>query len=195
VNNFKSQIRNTDIYLIDQILKGNFDNFNSVLDVGCGSGRNLPYFLENNFEVFGIDPSENSINEIKKLTNLNPDNFKVGTIEETSFNQKFDLIICNAVLHFARNRKHFEEMLQSMWSNLSAEGILFIRLASDIGIENLVNEIGDRVFVLSDSSTRFLVNQKMILDYTNKLNANLIEPIKTTNVENLRCMTTWVLRK
>lgn len=195
MNNFKSQIRNTDIYLIDQILKGNFDNFKSVLDVGCGSGRNLHYFLENNFEVFGIDPNENRINEIKKLTNVKPDNFKIGSIETTLFNQKFDLIICNAVLHFARNQKHFEKMLQSMWNNLSAEGILFIRVASDIGIESFVNEIRDRVFVLGDSSTRFLVNQKMILDNTNKLNAKLIEPIKTTNVQNLRAMTTWVLKK
>ncbi len=70
-----------------------------------------------------------------------------------------------------------------------------MRLASDIGIENLVIDAGNRRYFLPDGSERFLVNEQMLLHYTNKLNGELYEPIKTTNVQNLRCMTTWCLKK
>lgn len=195
MNSFKNQIRNTDVYLIDQILKGNFDSFKSVLDVGCGEGRNLPYFLENGFDVYGLDSNANRIQNLLNLPNTNPVNFKVEAVENCSFSNSFDIIICNAVLHFAKSKTHFEEMLYAMWSRLSVGGILFIRLASDIGIENLIESIGDGVYKLPDTSTRYLVNQQMLLEYTQILNGTLVDPIKTTNVQNLRCMTTWVLRK
>jgi tellurite methyltransferase len=44
-----------DIYLFDQLLKGSFDERRRVLDAGCGSGRNLPYFLQRGFDFFAID--------------------------------------------------------------------------------------------------------------------------------------------
>ena len=198
--NLKSQLQNTDIYIIDQILKGRFDNVKNVLDVGCGSGRNLSYFLQNNFDVFGIDPNEKRLEETKKLVSkLNTTtlltNFKIGIAEQIPFESNFDLIICNAVLHFAKNKIQFEEMLFGMWKKLNANGILFIRLASNIGIENLVESIENGNYKLPDRSTRYLVSEKMLLDYSEQLNAKLVEPIKTTNVQNLRCMTTWILRK
>ncbi|MNY50189.1 Ubiquinone/menaquinone biosynthesis C-methyltransferase UbiE [compost metagenome] len=109
--------------------------------------------------------------------------------------EKFDLVISSAVLHFARNVRHFEEMLSSMWRVIRPGGYLFCRLASDIGIEHLVRSIGNGRYILPDGSERFLVNQEMLLRLTGELGATLHEPIKTTNVQNLRSMTTWCLRK
>lgn len=196
----KSQLQKTDIYIIDQILKGRFDCVKSVLDAGCGSGRNLTYFLQNNYNVYGIDPDENRLkqtqNIVKELSPSTPlSNFKVSKAESIPFNQNFDLIICNAVLHFANNKEHFEKILFSLWEKLNNNGILFIRLASDIGIENLVEKLGNGNYVLPGGTTRYLVSEEAILDYTKHLNAELLEPIKTTNVQNLRCMTTWVIKK
>ena len=195
MNLAKDQLHNTDIYLIDQIIKGNFDDFNTVLDVGCGKGRNISYFLNNDFDVFGIDKNPSRIEEVRQLPNANFDNFKVAELENIPFDKKFDLIICNAVLHFAKNKINFEDMLFSMWDKLAKKGILFIRLASDIGIEKSVQSIGDGRYVLPDGTTRYLINQENIIDYTLGLNAQFVEKIKTTNVQNLRCMTTWVLKK
>jgi SAM-dependent methyltransferase len=48
---------NIDIYLFDQLLKGTYEHCSKVLDAGCGGGRNLVYFLNNGFEVYGIDQS------------------------------------------------------------------------------------------------------------------------------------------
>ena len=171
-----------------------------MLDAGCGSGRNLVFFLQNGFEVYGVDQDLNRIKEVQQLAqNLNPlislDNFKVGSVENIPFKNSFDLIIANAVLHFAKSKMHFEQMLFSIWGKLTKDGILFIRLASDIGIESLVTPIENGNFKLPDGSTRYLVSEKMLIDYTTQLHATLVEPIKTTSVQSLRCMTTWVLKK
>ena len=55
--------------------------------------------------------------------------------------------------------------------------------------------LGNGRYHLPDGSERFLVNQQFLLDYTQTLGAELHEPVKTTNVQNMRAMTTWCLRK
>lgn len=192
---------NIDIYLFDQLLKGTYQDCRSILDAGCGSGRNLVYFLRQNMEVFGVDADPEAIAEvirlISSLSNSFPiDHFFVSPVEQLPFdNEQFDLIISSAVLHFAKNLEHFEAMLNSMWRVLKPGGYFFCRLASDIGIESAVQFIGNGRYILPDQSERFLVNQEMLLRFTKKLGGTLHEPIKTTNVQNLRSMTTWCVRK
>ena len=82
-----------------------------------------------------------------------------------------------------------------MWRVLRPGGLFFARLASSIGIEEMVKPIEGRRYLLPDGSERFLVDTEMLISITNKLGAEWLEPLKTTNVQNLRCMTTWVLRK
>ena len=200
-NNLQQLYGNIDIYLFDQLLKGRFDNCQKVLDAGCGGGRNLVYFLRNGFDVYAIDPNPQAVDAVKELAaNLAPaiplTNFTIGAAEDLPFaDAGFDLVISSAVLHFAANEQHFEEMLLSMWRVLKPGGYLFARLASDIGIETLVHSLGNGRYLLPDGSTRFLVNEQMLLNYTMQLNGHLFEPIKTTNVQNLRCMTTWCIQK
>ncbi|ASU33092.1 class I SAM-dependent methyltransferase [Mucilaginibacter xinganensis] len=200
-NNLQQLYGNIDIYLFDQLLKGRFDGCQKVLDAGCGGGRNLVYFLRNGFDVYGIDPNPEAIDAVAELAGmLAPDipasNFQIGAAEDLPFNDAtFDLVISSAVLHFAADTSHFENMLRSMWRVLKPGGYLFARLASDIGIETLVNQLGNGRYLLPDGSERFLVNEEMLLAYTSDLNGQLFEPIKTTNVQNLRCMTTWCIFK
>ncbi len=199
--NLQQLYGNIDIYLFDQLLKGTYDNCHKILDAGCGGGRNLVYFLRNGYEVYGIDPNVNAIDTVKELSKSispgNPlSNFKVAAAEDVPFaDGNFDLVISSAVLHFARNEEHFDTMLHSMWRVLKPGGYFFARLASDTGIEKLVKSLGNGRYLLPDGSERFLVNEASLLNYTQRLNGRLHEPIKTTNVQNLRCMTTWCLRK
>ena len=199
-NQLMEEFGNIDIYLFDQLLKGRFSHCKKVLDVGCGYGRNLVYFLKNDFEVFGVDQNAEAIDEVKRLsTELNPhnqtENFQVALVEDLPFDdQSFDLVICSAVLHFANDQQHFEKMVKSMRRVLKPGGYLFSRLASNIGIEDLVTDVGNGRYQLPDGSERFLVDQQMLLDYTTILGTELFELIKTTNVQNLRCMTTWCIQ-
>lgn len=200
-NNLLEIFGNIDIYLFDQLLKGTFDGCKNIIDVGCGYGRNIVYFLRQGYEVFGIDQNPEAIEEVKRLSKqLSPgndvNNFRVALVEKNPFGESFfDIAICSAVLHFAKDKDHFDKMLQSTWNVLKPGGFLFTRSASDIGIEKLVIDTGNSRYLLPDGSERFLVNEQMLLQYTSKFNAELYEPIKTTNVQNLRCMTTWCLKK
>lgn len=192
---------NIDIYLFDQILKGTYDECNTILEAGCGTGRNLLYALQSGANVFGVDQNPEAIMQLRSLATgfpqVNPEeNFLVASVEELPFKpETFDLVISSAVLHFAENLDHFEAMLFSMWTVLKPGGYFFCRLASEIGIESLVRFIGNGRYLLPDGSERFLVNQEMLLRLSKKMGGELQEPIKTTNVQNMRSMTTWCLRK
>ncbi|MES2827466.1 MAG: class I SAM-dependent methyltransferase [Bacteroidota bacterium] len=192
---------NIDIYLFDQILKGTYDNCDLILDAGCGTGRNLIYALKSGAKVYGVDQNAEAIAHLRNVARAFPqvipeENFKVASVEQLPFKgETFDLVISSAVLHFAENLSHFEAMLSSMWDVLKPGGYFFCRLASEIGIESLVRFIGNGRYILPDGSERFLVNQEMLLRLTKKLGGELHEPIKTTNVQNLRSMTTWCVRK
>jgi len=197
----KTTFGNIDIYLFDQLLKGNYTDCEKVIDLGCGGGRNLVYFPQNDHQVFGIDKNPDAINQVRTLAGelapgLPPENFKIARIEDMPFgNEKFDLVLCNAVLHFAENHQHFDTMLRAAWSYLKPGGYFFARLASNIGIEDQVKSLGEGRFLLPDGSERYLVDENILLGYTRTLNGELHEYIKTTNVQGLRCMTTWCMRK
>lgn len=192
---------NLDIYLFDQLLKGTYDDCRLILDAGCGTGRNLTYFLQSGAGVFGVDQNPEAIAQLRNFAGaydqvIPEENFRVAAVEILPFEKEtFDLVISSAVLHFAADQKHFEAMLSSMWAVLKPGGYFFCRLASDIGIESLVRAIGNGRYLLPDGSERFLVNQDLLLRLSKELGGELYEPIKTTNVQNLRCMTTWCLRK
>ena len=190
-----------DIYLFDQILKNEFTGQSAVLDAGCGGGRNLIYFLKTGCRVFGVDENPEAVGHVRRLADeLAPDlpegNFQVAKVEEMPFPYDcFDLVISSAVLHFARDERHFDRMLEEMWRVLKTGGLFFARLASDIGIENRIEPVNGRRYLLPDGSERFLVDEVFLLERMVALGGVLTEPIKTTNVRNLRCMTTWVIRK
>ena len=195
-----------DIYVFDQLLKGRFVPGMRMLDAGCGGGRNLVYFLRNGYQVFGVDQSEDAIWQVRKLAaelgpHLPAENFRVEPVEQMSFGRDqpdkdgFDVVISSAVLHFARDEEQWNAMVNEMWRVLKPGGILFARLASTIGMEQQVRLIEGRRHHLPDGSDRFLVDDGMLRSVTASLGGEFIEPIKTTIVENLRAMTTWVVRK
>ena len=74
------------------------------------------------------------------------------------------------------------------------DGLLFARLATSIGLERQLAATTGRVR-LPDGSERFVVDERTLVDWTDAHRATLLDPIKTTNVQNQRCMTTWVLKK
>ena len=195
-----AQFGEIDVYLFDQLLRGRFDARRRVLDAGCGAGRNLPYFLARGFDIYAIDEDPAAVAAARTLAArlapaLPADQIRQGTLHALPWpDGRMDAVICSAVLHFARDRVHFERMVDEMWRVLAPGGLFFARLASSIGIES---EIGDTVgrVRLPDGSDRFVVDQQLLLDTTHNLRGRLVDPIKTTNVQNQRCMTTWVVEK
>ena len=195
------QFGQIDIYLFDQLLRGRLQPGMRVLDAGCGSGRNLVYLLRSGYEVFGADSDVDAIEAVRVLAaTLAPQlpgaNFRAEAVEEMSFPDAFaDVVLSSAVLHFARDDRHFEAMVTEMWRVLKPGGLLFCRLASAIGMETRVRQTVGRRFLLPDGSERYLVDEALLVELTRRLGGAFLDPLKTTIVQNQRCMTTWVVRK
>lgn len=193
-SDLQQQFGQIDIYLFDQLLRGRITPGIRVLDAGCGSGRNLIYFLREGYEVFGVDTDPDAIDSVRRLAAS--DTFRLEPIEAMTFPDSFaDLVISSAVLHFARDDDHFEAMLRGTWRVLKPGGLLFCRLASSIGIEHQVRQLAGRRHRLPDGSERYLVDEGLLLRHTADLGGRLADPLKTTVVQNQRAMTTWVVRK
>jgi SAM-dependent methyltransferase len=189
-----------DIYLFDQLARGRLDNRRRVVDVGCGAGRNLRYLLTHGYECAAIDADPLAIERLRRDAEAMGrsdilDHLVVGAADALPWDAgAFDVVICSAVLHFADDATHFGRMVSEMWRVLAPNGLLFARLASTIGLEGFADAGGRRVR-LPDGSDRFVVDESMLLDWTARLGGRLADPLKTTNVQQMRCMTTWcVLR-
>jgi SAM-dependent methyltransferase len=197
-----AQFGNIDIYLFDQLLRGRITRRDRIVDAGCGFGRNLVYLLREGFDVYGCDADADAVAEVRALASrLAPavdtgDRFRVEPLERSSFPDGFaSVVISSAVLHFARDDAQFEAMLTGTWRLVRPGGMFFCRLASSIGMEPRVALLGGGRYRLPDGTTRYLVDEARLLDLTRTLGGQLLDPIKTTVVQDQRSMTTWVLRK
>jgi tellurite methyltransferase len=197
----RERLGQIDIYLLDQLLRGRFDSTRTILDAGCGAGRNLVYLLRVGMSVYGIDRDSAAVDQARALArriapDLPPENFVVGELDALPWEDRsMDAVVCSAVLHFAADESHFGDMLREMWRVLKPGGLFFARLASVIGLEVPVALDQNRRARLPDGTERFLVDEGLLLRWGEELGGVLLDPIKTTNVQNQRCMTTWVLRK
>ena len=197
----QAQFGQIDIYLFDQLLRQRLTPGMRVVDAGCGRGRNLIHLLQAGYDVFGADEDADAIAAVQRLAarlapHLPAGNFRVGPIERMTFPDAFaDVVLSSAVLHFARDDDQFLAMLRDTWRVLAPGGMLFCRLASLIGMEHRMHRVSGRRFLLPDGSERYLVDEALLLDLTRRLGGELLDPLKTTVVQDQRCMTTWVLRK
>jgi SAM-dependent methyltransferase len=65
-----------------------------VLELGCGAGANIPFFLSLNTEYFGMDGSEIIIKNLKKRFPKIKKNFVIGDFtKELPFAKTFDFVI------------------------------------------------------------------------------------------------------
>ena len=190
-----------DVYLFDQLLRGRITPGMRVLDAGCGSGRNLVYMLRAGFDVYGVDADRDAIDVVRQVAKrlapgLPSGHFRVERLPTLSFpDGTFGAVIANAVLHFAADESEFGAVLGELWRVLKPDGVLFARLASSIGLEDRIRPLGGRRYGLPDGTDRFLVDEPFLVAAAADLEATLLDPIKTVNVQGQRCMTTWCVRK
>ena len=197
--NLQEQFGQIDIYVFDQILRGNITPDMRVLDAGCGYGRNLVYLLREGCEIFAIDANADGVEHLRALAaelapTLPASNFMVGELAQINLPDNFvDVVLCNSVLHFAPDQSHFFAMIEELWRVLRPEVLLFCRLGSRIGMD--FEQLRPHIYRINDGSEWFLADEAMLMRITQQLDAVLVDPLKTTIVQDYRCMTTWVLRK
>ena len=196
----REQFGDIDVYLFDQLLRGNIAQGMKVLDAGCGAGRNLVFLMRFGFDVWGVDENRDAIARVRGLAasisnRLDADRFLVERVEAMSLaDSSMDVVISSAVLHFARDEQHWGAMVREMWRVLAPGGVLFARLATTVGQPRLLALGGGR-YVQPDGDTRFLVDHERLIDVTAALGGSLVDPIKSSVVHDRRSMGTWVVRK
>jgi SAM-dependent methyltransferase len=190
-----------DIYLFDQLQRGRIADGMRVLDAGCGRGRNLVYLLRRGFDIAATDADADAIALTRSLAatlapSVSADRFRVEPVEHMSFHDaEFDVVISSAVLHFARDESQWWAMVREMWRVLAPDGLFFARLATTIGHEARVTPLGGRRYIMPDGEARFLVDEEFVMNATRELGGRLIDPLKTSVVQDRRSMMTWVVRK
>jgi len=195
----QEQFGQIDIYVFDQILRGNIGPGMRVVDAGCGYGRNLVHLLRDGAEVFAVDANAEAVEHVRALAaelapGLPGENFQVAAVEAMPFEDGFaDVVICNSVLHFARDEEQFLAMVTELWRVLRPGGLLFCRLGSRIGME--FPRVRANVYRIGDGSEWFLVDEASLMNMTAQMGGVMVDPLKTTIVQDYRCMTTWVVRK
>lgn len=191
------QFGQIDIYLFDQLLKGRIAPGMRILDAGCGGGRNIFYFVQQGYEVFGADIDPAAVAYVRRMAaGLPAENFRAEPVQAMSFADGFaDVVILSAVLHFAADDAEFAAMLEGTWRMLKPGGLFFCRLGSTIGMETRVEPLGGRRYRLPDGTERYLVDEALLASFEAALGAESADPLKTTVVQDLRAMTTWVLWK
>jgi len=179
-------LRNTDIYLIDQLLKGRIQPYQKVLDIGCGSGRNLIPLEKMNCDLYGIDLSPQALQTCQmQLSSFKNDQFYCGNLMDHPFQKNyFDLVICNALFHFTDDQTSFMQWANKAWEALKPGGLFFARLSTKIGLPNA-----------QVPGFKYLATEQDLIDCEKQWQARRLDPLKTTLVESARTMTTWVLTK
>lgn len=123
---------NADLLLIDQILRGKFDPGIRMLDAGCGEGRNMVYFVRQDYSIYGIDQDPGAVSMARLTASSMNRSFPVENILESSIEENpfpdgfFDLTICINVLQHARDKQHFYQMLKSLVRIIKKNGLLYL---------------------------------------------------------------------
>ncbi len=196
-----NELGNIDLYWLDFILKGYMSENAKVLDAGCGEGRNLTYCLKNGMDVFGIDQNPEAIQLLKliakqyKIEDIEA-RFQVMKLDKILFpDRTFDVIICSAVLHFAKSLEHFKRMLSELVRLLKPGGKIFIRTMTDHYLAEGVTEIEPNIYQFPNEQIRFVVNAYSLVKELNEVNLELIQPFKEVVVQNRHTMGTFMLQK
>lgn len=113
-----------------------------ILDLACGKGRHAIYLNSLDYEVTGVDLSENSIAEASKFAN-NKLHFKVHDMREP-FEEKYDAIfnLFTSFGYFEDNEDNYKT-IKAIHDSLTETGFAVIDFMNvDYVLENLVeNEV------------------------------------------------------
>ena len=94
----------------------------SILDFGCGSGRDTKYFIKRNYNVTAIDGSEEICKEASKYTGIK---VKQMLFEELNDQNIYDGIwACASILHL--KKCELSDMIKRLYHALKRNGVIYM---------------------------------------------------------------------
>jgi 2-polyprenyl-3-methyl-5-hydroxy-6-metoxy-1,4-benzoquinol methylase len=201
VKMLNSALGNADLILVDQILKNRFHKQMRILDAGCGEGRNMVYFIKNDFRIYGIDANADAVKLAKLYCRSLSNTFEVENIQNFAIEQNpfpdhfFDAIICLNVLHSAKNQNDFFLWFEQLIRMLHSGGFLLLSLQSQIGVsqnhqqddpDDRNNMRNENFYLLTEN----VLQEILKLDYL-----KTIENTKTILIDNKKSHTYLFLER
>ena len=196
-----TNLGNTDIYLLDQFMRGRIEAGMKVLDAGCGHGRNSELAVRLGCDVYGFDINPEVVEHIHMIgrawgSAFTPANFTTGDMHSIGYaDETFDFVICMAVLHFAEGRDDFAAMFTELVRVLKPGGFLWFRMTTKHTLEYLAKPLGDDVYDIPDGSTRYLLDKGYLEELMNEHGLSYADRFKTVNVDDVRSMCVVCLSK
>ena len=178
-------LKGADIYLLDLVLRGIIPSGGAILDIGCGSGRNLPVLAHAGATITAIDADPAAVAACSSMLSQLPGRHSctAARLPDLGLDAYFDAVICIAVLHFAPEQATFHAWANACWQRLRPGGTFLARLSTRID--------------LPEASAHFAYRPTLedIVSCEQRWRARRIDPLKTTRVEEQRVMSTWILSK
>lgn len=110
-----------------------------ILDFGCGSGRDIKYFLSQNFKVDAIDGSEELCRIASDYTGIKVKKMLFQELDEI---EKYDGIwACSSILHLTQNE--LKTVFGKMVKALKRDGIIY----TSFKYGNFEGERNERYFI------------------------------------------------
>ncbi len=197
--NYNNVFGDIDLELLDLILKGYFSNVKRLLDVGCGDGRNLIYFLQKEFEIYAIDQDKSCVELVRYMVRnfeRDPERIIHAAILDRTFSKNFfDAVLCSRVLHFSESEQSFLRSWYKMHEILKPGGLLYVSSDTMIGFERNVRRIDSEKWQFSDGSVRFLVSNELLQKMDIEKHFEWIAPMKTIHYGDHHAQVVFCLKK
>ena len=154
-NNMLWEIKDFSKDVVKVIDDYNITKNNSILEVGCGEGRDTIHLLNMGYHnILGIDYSKTVIAKCNELTNNKyVNNFKQLDLIENSLHEKFDFIYSVAVIHMFVLDEHRNKFYNFIYDHLKDNGIALIISMGDGTLE--INSDLEKAF---DDTKRVNIN-------------------------------------
>ncbi len=142
---------------------------NTLLEIGCGEGRDAAHLLKNGYNLLATDVSPEAVNFCKSQYKAYADNFQLLDAVSGTLDKKFDYIYSVAVIHMLvpdEDRKAFYSFIKE---HLAENGIALICTMGDGKMErstdiSIAFDLGERVcegktVLVAETSCRIVTNQ------------------------------------
>ncbi len=125
--------------VLDIIQKYHISFQDSILEIGCGEGRDARAVLEKGYNLLATDISKEAIEYCKKTIPLYKDNFKILDCINNKHQSKYSFIYSVAVIHMLVLEEDRNMFYRFIYEHLTEDGIAMVCSMGD-GIREMQSD-------------------------------------------------------